>query len=311
MPYRDTPHTPFERFLQSLMPAIGNQIDWELVIVDDASREPLEKRTRVLKRHFGNRVRIVTHVIHRGIAEARNTGFNASSGTYVLMVDSDDVLRPSSIERIISVAAPMRVIYADHVVHNTIQSQTFCRTKKHWQSVLQAFRGTNECPFLFCNFVGLPILLSRTIMELIGGYPTTKSAGEHVSFYGTLSRNERIQFFHLAYVAYEYWIRADSVSSSNREEHTRAKGQALALEARNAGYPWNFSGIVLKNSVEPTIYLPLEGHLLRIPSWIQVNCVKRLWTWHHHVVDRLQHERFTLPDCGSDSIQIDFTNQSR
>ena len=223
VPYRDTPYSPFGRFLQSVGPAIGKQIDWELIIVDDASRKPLETSAQVLKTSFGNRIKIVTHAHHQGIGEARNTGFRASLGEYVFMCDSDDVLRVGSIERMMSAATPRRVVYADHVVHDTIQGQTYNRRKEHWQRILEAFGGTENCPLLFCNFVGLPVLLSRTTMKRTGGYPRARSAGEHVAFYGALSRDASVEFFHHAYMAYEYWIRVDGISSSNRGGTQRQK----------------------------------------------------------------------------------------
>jgi len=122
-------------------------------------------------------------------------------------------------------------------------------------------------------------------MERTGGYPASRSAGEHVAFYGALARDESIEFLHYDYVAYEYWIRANGNSSSNRDEHRTAKGELLSIEARKRGYTdWHFSGIVLRNAFEPAIYIPQEGQFLRTPKWIEADAAKARWTWRENVV---------------------------
>ena len=48
-------------------------------------------------------LRIVTHERNMGAAAARNTGIEQSRGVYFLHIDSDDALKPGSIERIVSI----------------------------------------------------------------------------------------------------------------------------------------------------------------------------------------------------------------
>ncbi len=64
--------------------------DWELIIVDDASRDG----TLALASQFASedpRIRILPLDQNVGVAEARNRGINAARGQYLAFLDSDDL----------------------------------------------------------------------------------------------------------------------------------------------------------------------------------------------------------------------------
>jgi len=62
--------------------------DFELVVVDDASRED---PTPIIRSHMNERkARIVRHTANRGPSSARNTGIDIARGKYVAFLDSDD-----------------------------------------------------------------------------------------------------------------------------------------------------------------------------------------------------------------------------
>jgi glycosyltransferase involved in cell wall biosynthesis len=66
----------------------------EVIVVDDGSTDA----TPSTLARFGDRIRVLRQE-NRGVAAARNAGIAASSGDYVLFLDSDDVLAPPCIER--------------------------------------------------------------------------------------------------------------------------------------------------------------------------------------------------------------------
>jgi glycosyltransferase involved in cell wall biosynthesis len=66
----------------------------ELIVIDDGSTDETQETLKA----YGDRIRVIRQP-NAGPAAARNTGIRASRGTYISFVDSDDVWRPSFIEK--------------------------------------------------------------------------------------------------------------------------------------------------------------------------------------------------------------------
>lgn len=71
----------------------------EIVLVDDGSPDHAGK----LADDYAMRNKCITalHQPNRGLAEARRAGISASSGTYIMHVDSDDTLPPNAVRRLL------------------------------------------------------------------------------------------------------------------------------------------------------------------------------------------------------------------
>ncbi len=75
--------------------------DIEYIFVNDATPDDsIEKLNAVLEQYPNrkNQVKIINHTHNRGLAAARNTAIDASSGEYISVVDSDDYVEPEMIE---------------------------------------------------------------------------------------------------------------------------------------------------------------------------------------------------------------------
>ena len=71
--------------------------DYELIIVDDGSTEPItEAIAEALERPT---VRLVRHEVNRGAPAARNTGARAANGHYLAFLDSDDAWHRDKLAR--------------------------------------------------------------------------------------------------------------------------------------------------------------------------------------------------------------------
>jgi glycosyltransferase involved in cell wall biosynthesis len=70
---------------------------YELIIVDDGSPDD----TRTVAQEYAKRSNKLRYVYqdHRGVATARNRGFEESRGTYLIMFDADDRLLPHHLAR--------------------------------------------------------------------------------------------------------------------------------------------------------------------------------------------------------------------
>jgi glycosyltransferase involved in cell wall biosynthesis len=71
--------------------------DYELIVVDDGSTEPIAD----ILSGTGEKIdlRVLRHDVNRGAAAARNTGAQAARGRYIAFLDSDDAWHSRKLER--------------------------------------------------------------------------------------------------------------------------------------------------------------------------------------------------------------------
>jgi glycosyltransferase involved in cell wall biosynthesis len=74
---------------------------WEWIIVNDASTD--REALAVLAEYRGRdpRIRVIDHEVNRGLSGARNTGFRAARTEFVFQIDSDDLMEPTAIEKML------------------------------------------------------------------------------------------------------------------------------------------------------------------------------------------------------------------
>lgn len=75
--------------------------DWEAIVVDDASRD----RTVDVVTEFAAgdpRIRIARHEVNGGPAAARNTALALARGTWVAVLDADDLFQPDRLETLVA-----------------------------------------------------------------------------------------------------------------------------------------------------------------------------------------------------------------
>jgi glycosyltransferase involved in cell wall biosynthesis len=76
--------------------------DFELVVVDDGSTDDT---VAVLTRDFGDSLTLVRHERNRGINPARHSGVAAARGEWIVVVDSDWELLPTTLARLAEIVA--------------------------------------------------------------------------------------------------------------------------------------------------------------------------------------------------------------
>lgn len=69
----------------------------ELILIDDASRDGSASIIEGFARHDA-RVKAIRQPVNAGVAEARNAGIRAASGTHIALLDSDDWWHPRKLE---------------------------------------------------------------------------------------------------------------------------------------------------------------------------------------------------------------------
>src|SRR5690606_10381357 len=85
--------------------SVGEQTfrNFELVIVDDGSSDAsLAIAREFAEQNAGLRVRILEHLVNRGVSAARNTGIEACSGDVICYLDSDNEWYPETLGILVS-----------------------------------------------------------------------------------------------------------------------------------------------------------------------------------------------------------------
>ena len=104
----------------------------EIVVVDDGSTD---KSVEVLKK-YGNNIKLLIHDKNYGYQKTINTAIKESSGEYLMVLDSDDVLKRGCVEILMERikkekcdAAYPQLKYVYKWIHNTIHN-TICNVLK-------------------------------------------------------------------------------------------------------------------------------------------------------------------------------------
>lgn len=95
-----------ERYIGGCITSVARQSinDFELIIVDDGTPDrSVQIAEEILTENSTVNYRII-HTENRGVSAARNTGLQAATGEFVIMVDADDVLAPCFLEDMLRIA---------------------------------------------------------------------------------------------------------------------------------------------------------------------------------------------------------------
>jgi glycosyltransferase involved in cell wall biosynthesis len=96
--------TPFynerELFQETALSVMRQSLQqWEWIIINDGSSNPDSKQILQSFRNMDPRIRVIDHSENRGPSAARNTGFQEARADYVALLDSDDLLEPTALEK--------------------------------------------------------------------------------------------------------------------------------------------------------------------------------------------------------------------
>ena len=73
--------------------------DWELILVDDCSRDGSAEYIEELISSQAKRIKLIKKERNEGAAAARNTGIDAAIGRYIAFLDADDVWQADKLEK--------------------------------------------------------------------------------------------------------------------------------------------------------------------------------------------------------------------
>ena len=184
--YRDGP------FLEEAIDSVLQQTftDYEIVLVDNNADKATMEVARRYQSRFPNVIRIVNEPI-QGISSARNRGIMEATGSFIALIDGDDLMSPDRLEKQFEAAKahPEAILisssYKTFVVENGEKIFFSKQRDIHLDWVDLLFKSQRD-PFLRNFYVPLPSTLffeRRKIIEL-GGFDSffDGRAGEEINF---------------------------------------------------------------------------------------------------------------------------------
>lgn len=94
----------YELVLEKMLQSVLNQqtkYRYEVIIVDDGSREPAKE---ILRKYENRPLVTVIYQQNQGISGARNTGLSHARGKYIMFVDCDDTVHSDIVEKLMAEA---------------------------------------------------------------------------------------------------------------------------------------------------------------------------------------------------------------
>jgi hypothetical protein len=154
---------------------------WEIVVVDDASTDSGPKTVMTwMEEHDSKPVALVRHEVNRGLSAARNTGADRARGRLFMMLDSDNMLRPYGLARLVrALAQDPGAAFAYGILDRFL--------KEGPVDVVSSY-GWEPARFRDGNYIDAMALIRRTAFDKVGGY----------------SADPRLM---LGYEDYDFWAR--------------------------------------------------------------------------------------------------------
>ena len=137
----------------------------EIIIVNDGSTDNTQEVAENLKKSYPETLKIVNQC-NKGLAEARNQGIANASGTYILPLDSDDIIDKNFIQ------SCLKVMMKDNVDIVSTDGQAF--GSKNYKIIPRDFP---ECNLLYQNCLIVCSLYKREVWEKTNGYKQNMHGG--------------------------------------------------------------------------------------------------------------------------------------
>ena len=195
-----------ESYLMEAIDSILNQTynNFEFIIVDDGSND--ESRT-IMQSYDDKRINIITQQ-NRGGAVARNSGLKIAKGTYIAMMDCDDICELNRFEiqcRYLDNNQDVIAVGSNANVIDINGNHVYTHLKKQYpiKSMLKSFNS----PFIHSS-----VMFRRSVIDILGDYQDVP-IGEDALFFIDMSKVGKL--INLNKVLINYRLSPSSVSMNS------------------------------------------------------------------------------------------------
>jgi glycosyltransferase involved in cell wall biosynthesis len=251
--------------------------DWELLIVDDGSRDAsLELAGRFAALHPG-RIRSLRHPDHgnHGMSATRNVGIAAARGRYVAFLDCDDVWLPEKLaEQVATMEAEpsLGMIYGRTLIWHSWQEGA--PPGDHFYDLGVAPGRDYDPPILLFtlleNQAQTPTtcnaLMRTDLVRQVGGFePRFRGMFEDQAFFAKILLRARVHVADRCWAKYRQHAASHSAASARRGED---------LGPQVAYLSW-FLRYVLRTDPQPRVVMAVLGKLARQGRWLARRSLRR------------------------------------
>jgi hypothetical protein len=241
-------------------------VDWELVVVDDGSRD---HGAAIVAAQNDPRIKLITQV-NAGVSAARNTGIAAAGAPYIAFLDADDYWHREHLANLGTLIAswPDATLYA--TAYNIVSSDDRVRRVQLRPSISE--RGILDDYFVDAVTIEPPIQTSavavpRAHLDEVGGFPVGIAAGEDMITWSRLACLGRIAYSTIATAYYRFDVgaaprtpsRPDYVGAALAELSFRYPERAPSIE-RYLAYWHRLAALAYAETGQR---LPSLGEILR------------------------------------------------
>ena len=236
-------YNPDTQHLKDCLASVGAQTytNWEMVVVDDGSGNDAACQCvteyRGVSEYGDERIRYIRHEHNRGLSSARNTGIRESRGSFIMMLDSDDLLAPeyiSTVSSVLNASPDCAAAYSDFQLFGdrnerlqfiSYSDQALPYQQWNLRSLLTAYLprpAVNDHPRLFWQIAsrncepgllfrfllppGPGTVFRKSVLERIGGYcdaPILRMGLEDWDFWISAAEQD-LSVVHVPAVLYYY-----------------------------------------------------------------------------------------------------------
>lgn len=210
-----------ERFVGEAIESILNQTftDYELIIVDDGSTDTTPA---ILQRYeqADPRVRLYRHPTNRGVYLSRNLGCQHANGSYLALMDADDISLPDRLQRQADYLNGSPNIGLVGSAAQAIDESGHAQSVMHFPTL----PGVLGWMILFSNFFVLStVMIRRSIMEQLGYYRTDVNVGQDFDLWARAGRITQMVNLPEPLVKYRVWNGSITSKRFEMQEQTATR----------------------------------------------------------------------------------------
>lgn len=225
MPVYNTPEGVLRKTIESVLAQLYS--DWELCVVDDASSQPEVRRILEEFSARDSRIRVEFSERNGGIARATNRALAVARGSFVALLDHDDVLEKQALFRLAEsiLADDPDMIYSDEAM----LSEDGVEVVNHVYRPAFSPELLRSCPYI------VHLVAFRTdLLREIGGLDASLAISQDYDLILRASEKARAMV-HIPEILYLWRQRKRSTGHKMKEEVMETSRQVLARHLERCG----------------------------------------------------------------------------